>query len=129
MGDAAKILAVEIRARARGGIKAKVRGGYARHKGNLLLATASVSHPGGRPMEFGRTTYYRGFKGNNRPGSPRAKGSMKRGRAFTTRGQRERVYIGIKRGDAAVGAAEPQIEELFSKAILAEWERKQGGGA
>lgn len=129
MGEAAKILAGEIRSRAPGGIKAKVKGGYARHKGALLLATASVSHPGGRPMELGRTTYYRGFKGNNRPGSPRAKGSMKRGQAFTSHGQAERVYIGIRRGDAAVAAAEPQIEELFNNAILAEWERKQGGGA
>jgi len=125
MGEAAKILGGEIRTRAPGGIKAKVKAGYARHKGALLLATASVSHPGARPMELGRTTYYRGFKGNNRPGSPRPKGSMKRGHAFTSRGQRERVYIGIRRGDAAVAAAEPQIEELFSNAILAEWERKQ----
>lgn len=129
MGEAARILAGEIRVRAPGGIKATVRGGYARHKGALLLATASVSHPGGRPMELGRTKYYRGFKGNNRPGSPRAKGSMKAGQEFHAKGQAERTYIGIRRGDAAVAAAEPQVEELFAKAILAEWERKQGGGA
>lgn len=130
MREAAQILAKEIRVRAPGGIKATVKGGYARHKGALLLATASVSHPGGRPMELGRLTYYRGFKGNNRPGSKRARGSMKKGQAFQpSHGQKPHVYIGIRRGDAAVAAADPQIDELFANAILAEWELTKGGGA
>lgn len=129
IGQAAKIFSGEIRSRARGGIAQKVKGGYARHKGAQLMATVSVSHPGGRSMEFGRIHYYRKFKGNNRPGSPRPKGSMKQGQKFSVaRGQRERVFIGIRKGDAAIGAAQPRVEELFANAILAEWERQGKAG-
>lgn len=129
MEQAARIFGNEIQARAPGGIARKVRAGYVREKSGQILATVSVSHPGGRSREFGRVHYYKGFKGNNRPGSKRAKGAMKRGQVFkATRGQREKVFIGIRRGDAAIGASEARVTELMNNAILAEWER-QGKGA
>lgn len=122
--QAAHIFSGEIRSRAKGGIKGKVKGGYVRHKGGQILATVTVTHPGARSMEFGRQRYYRKFKGNNRPGSKRKKGSMKAGQAFTSKGQRERVFVGIRRGDAAIAASQARVEELMANAILAEWERQ-----
>lgn len=129
MVKSARILADEVRARAKGGIRASVRGGYFRRVGAQLHATVSVSHPGSRSMEFGRQRYYRGMVGNNRPGSKRERGSVKRtGRKFISpRGQASRPFIGIKHGDAAIGASKVRIEELLAAEILAEWERRGMG--
>lgn len=127
--QAAQIFGDEVRKRAPGGIKKTVRAGYVRSKGNMILATVSVSHPGGRPLELGRHVYYRGFHGNNRPGSPRAKGSMKRGRAFQSfPGERAKPYIGIRKGDAAIAASQERVTQLFNEAVLAEWEKTHTGG-
>lgn len=128
MRQAADIFTSEIRQRAVGGIKAKAKGGYVRHKGGQILATVTVTHPGARSAEFGRTTYYGGFKGNNRPGSKRARGSMKQGYELPhVRGQAERVFVGIRRGDAAIAASQARVEKLFVDAVMAAWEQKQGG--
>lgn len=124
--QAARILGGEVRARAIGGIKQTVRAGYVRNKGPQILATVSVTHAGARSAEFGRQHYYRGFKGNNRPGSPRTAGSMKRGQKFVSRGQAEKPFVGVRRGDAAIAAANAKVEELMANAILAEWEKTHG---
>ncbi len=67
--------------------------------------------------------------GNNRPGSKRAKGSMKRQWRFRVpegEGQRARPYLGVIKGDAAIGAVKDEVEDLLTKAIRDEWDRITG---
>jgi hypothetical protein len=65
--------------------------------------------------------------GNNRPGSKRAKGIMKRQEKFRgSPGQRARPYLGVIKGNAAIGAVTDDVTHLLSQAIRDEWDRITG---
>lgn len=62
--------------------------------------------------------------GNNRPGSKRAKGSMKRQFRFRSdRGQKAKPYLGVIHGNAAIGAVKDQVERKLTDAVRKEWDR------
>jgi len=106
--------------RAKGGIASAVQFAGVSGKANGLRALVKVKHPGAKPMEFGRTKYYRGWTGRK----------QRSGTAFrASPGQRAQPFIGIKQGNAAIGAVGPQIRELFTVAVEREWERIGTGGA
>lgn len=67
-------------------------------KGASLRAVVAVTHPGAKPMEFGRVWYYRGFRGRQ------MKATGIRYNVGPGRGQQARPYLGIiKGGGVAVG--------------------------
>lgn len=121
------LLAAEIRSRATGGLANSVHIIGLKGEGSArgLRAVVQVRHPGSRSVEFGRVKYYTDFTGgNNRPGSKRKKGSIRRtGTLVTRRGQRPRTYVGIKHGSHAIGATAPEISKILSEAIDKEWAR------
>lgn len=127
LAKSAHLLMPEIRSRARGGIANRVE--YSGLKGTKagVRAVIVIGHPGARSMEFGRKRWYRSpGAGNNRDGQKRAKGSMRRGLAIYPRGQKPRPFLGIERGDGAIGATAEPIKKLLSEAVAAEWRRLGG---
>lgn len=112
--DAGELLASETRRRAPGGIARTVDFTRVTGKGATQRATVVVRHPGAKAMEFGRSTYYRGFTGRR----------MKlTGTPFRSRGQRARPYAGVIKGDQAIGAVAARAREAIETAIEREWER------
>lgn len=62
--------------------------------------------------------------GNNRPGSKRKKGVMKRQFRFrAAAGQKPKPYLGVVKGNAAIGAVQDQVREKLETAIRKEWDR------
>lgn len=134
---AGQVLAGEVGRRAPGGIARTVS--FVGVKGNAanLRALISVRHPGARSMEFGRVWYYRKASrssapagiGNNRPGSKRARSSMKRQFKFRADpGQRAKPFMGVKDGDGAIGASQERVKAILSDAIEKQWNRITSGG-
>lgn len=99
-----RMLSREAGSRAPGGIGRAVKFTAVRGKPSGLRAIVNVKHPGSRSMEFGRKWY----------GRPRRR---------VARGQQARPYMGIIRGDAAVGATNDEVKRLISDAFDKEWER------
>lgn len=83
--------------------------------GGALRAVGTFKHPGARSMEFGRTYYYRGFTGRRQ----KATGH----KVKVSGGQKARPFVGIKRGDAAIGQVREPVQRLIREAIDAEWTR------
>lgn len=82
--------------------------------GNITLG--EVRHPGAKAMEFGRTNYYRGYRGRNQKSGTKFKSSP---------GQKPRPFVGIIKGDHAMGRlVEPVRTELIA-GILDVWNRPQ----
>lgn len=114
MTQAGQTLDRAASSRGKGGIGSAVQFAGVQGKANGLRALIKVKHPGAKPMEFGRTKYYRGYTGR----------SQKSGTSFRARpGQKPDPFIGIVKGDAAIGAVGPQIRTLFTTAIDREWNR------
>lgn len=115
-------LAGASRSRAPGGIAGAVQFAGVKGRSNRLRATVVVKHPAAKAMEFGRQTYYRGFTGRRMKatGSP-----FKAGRG----GQKAQPYIGIVKGNAAIGAVGPGVRLRLERAIAQEWDRiaSEGG--
>ena len=66
--------------------------------------------------------------GNNRAGSKRKKGSMKSQFRYKvgelgSAGQRPRPYLGVIKGNAALGAVREQVEKKLTDAVRKEWDR------
>ena len=101
--------------RAPGGIANKVDFVGVKGSGGTLRALIQIKHPGGMAMEFGRSLYYRGFT------KRRMKATGRRFRASP--GQKARPYLGITKGDAAIGEVGERIKRLILQAIQDEWER------
>ncbi len=116
MDRAGRLLERASESRAKGGIAAKIEFAGVKGKPYGLRATVVVKHPGAKPMEFGRQTYYRGFTDRRMKatGTP-----FKAGRG----GQKADPYIGIVNGDAALGAVGGQVREIIAEGISAEWAR------
>lgn len=75
-----------------------------------------VEHPGSKPMEFGRSFYWSGYTV--------AGGRISGGRKTRhTPGQRPRPFVGVVKGDAAVGEVGTALQKRFSDAIEAEFLR------
>lgn len=117
--EGGELLADEAGGRGPGRIGQSVSFVGVRGAGGALRALSRATHPGARSMEFGRTTYYRGFTGRQQ----KATGT----RFKAARGQKARPFVGIKRSDAAIGATRPRIAALLSEAIAAEWARVARG--
>lgn len=109
----ARIVEGEGESRAPGGIARAVTFAGVRGVGGEIRALVEVKHRGATAMEFGRTTYYEGYKGR----------AQKSGRKVKRSGQRARPFIGIKQGDAAIGASKERVRELLSDAFEQEWNR------
>lgn len=116
MERAGQTLARASRSHAQGGIASAVQFAGVKGKAWGLRATVTVKHPGAKPMEFGRQTYYRGFTGRRMKatGTP-----FKAGRG----GQKAQPFIGIVQGDAALGVVEDDVRRILADGIAAEWSR------
>lgn len=136
---AGHVLAGEVSSRAPGGIARTVSFVGIRGNAANLRAVISVKHPGARPMEFGRVWYYRKASrkgapegiGNNRAGSKRGRGSMKKQYRYHVaagRGQKARPYMGIVDGGGAIAASAERVRKILSDAIEREWDRVTAGG-
>lgn len=112
--EGAVLLANAARSRAKGSIGATIHAGAVVNEGGAVLAAKiTVTHPGAKPMEFGRQRYYEGYKGRN----------VKGGRKVRRSGQRARPYLGVKTGGAAVGETMPKAAENLGAAYEREFER------
>lgn len=113
---AGRLLERATESRAKGGIAATVAFAGVKGKSYGLRATVVVKHPGAKAREFGRQTYYRGFTGRRMKATGTA---FKAGRG----GQKAKPFVGIVKGDQAIGAVQPQVREILADAIAAEWGR------
>lgn len=111
------------RSRARGGIGAQMEAVGVRGKGGAIRYVIRSRHPGARSMEFGRIWFYRGYTGRNVKSGTRFKVG-----ALGSAGQHPRPYLGVVRGDAAIGETSEPIARLLLQAIEAEWERIGAAG-
>lgn len=130
LAKSAHILTPEIKRRAKGSISNRVE--YAGLKGTKagVRAVITINHPGARSAEFGRRRWHVSpGAGNNRGTQKRAKGSMKRGKVVIRPGQKARPFLGVEKGDAAIGAKADEIRTLLTNAIEQEWIRLGGEGA
>lgn len=118
--EGGQMLAGATRSRAKGRIAGSVQFAGVKGKAHLMRATVVVKHPGAKPAEFGRQTYYRGFTGRRQKatGTP-----FKAGRG----GQKAQPFVGIVKGGAALGAVEPRVRQLLTSAVSKEWDRLGGG--
>lgn len=104
--DSGRELAGEMARRAPGGIGAAVQFTGVKGKANGLRAVGVVKHPGARSMEFGRQYWRRnGARVRHSPG------------------QRARPYLGVIKGDAAIGATKDSAQRRIGDAVVKEWER------
>ncbi len=119
MEESGQLLTGAARGRAPGGIAQTVDFIGVRGSGARIRATVKVRHPGAKSMEFGRRKYYRGFTGRR----------QRSGQAFqASPGQRARPFVGIRRGDAAVGAVKNDVGRKLIQAYEREWARVAGRG-
>ena len=75
----------EVSGRAPGSMGGQVQTTAAQKIGNVITK-GTVRHPGAKAMEFGRTTYYTGYRGRN----------QKSGSKVKRAGQKPRPFVGIK---------------------------------
>lgn len=137
LDEAGRILEGEAAQRAPGGISGGVGFAGVKGVGASVRAVVRVKHPGARSTEFGRVWYYRKAGtgvagiGNNRPGSKRAKGSIKgkSNKVRVGRGQAARPFLGIINGDQAIAASHDRVATLLTDAYVKEWERLLAGGS
>lgn len=119
MNDAGQLLERAAESRAPGGIANRVEFVGTRGSGPRIRALIKVRHPGAKSMEFGRKKFYRGFV-NRRQRST--------GQAFqASPGQRPRPFVGIRRGDHAIGAVRDDVERRLKRAFEQEWNRVAAG--
>lgn len=107
-------LAGAIRRHADGGIADAVEFRGVKGGASALRAALRIKHPGSRSMEFGRVWYYRGYSG---------RAVKETGSRFRARGQKAKPFIGIVRGDAAIGEVGDEIQADLAQAFEDEWER------
>ncbi len=112
-------------ARAGGSIGQSIEMVGIRGKGGALRYVLRIRHKGGRSREFGRVWFYRGYRGR----AVKATGRRFKAGALGSAGQRPRPFIGIVRGDAAIGETADQIRDVMAEAISQEWERIGREGA
>ena len=105
--------------RATGGIGSAVTFAGVKGKGGAIRAVVQVKHPGSTSMEFGRTKFYRGYTGR----AMKATGTKFK----SSRGQKARPYMGIKKGDQAIGEVRDDVRRLLGDAIEREWQRIGAG--
>lgn len=79
------------------------------------IVFGTVKHPGAKAMEFGRTTYYTGYKGRNQKSGTKVKRS----------GQKARPFVGIKQGDHAIGRLAEPVRRELAEGILDVWNRPE----
>lgn len=132
LDDVGQKFAGEIRQRAPGSMASKVDYVGVRGEGVALRASGWDRHPGAKSMEFGRKLYWHGGHGNNRPGSMRRKGSLKKGASKgpsrSGPGQAARPFIGIIGNTQAIAAVQPYARARLRVAINREWTRLAAGG-
>ena len=87
--------------------------------GAAVRALVVVKDGRAKAVEFGRTTYYRGYTGRKQKAT---------GQKFkSSKGQKARPFVGIKKADQAIGSVAPQVVPLIAKAFEKEWERLAEG--
>ena len=106
VGESGAMVAEEMARRAPGSIGQAVTFGGVKGPYTSLRAVGRVKHPGSRSMEFGRK--YWPVQGRPVRHSP---------------GQKPRPYLGVVKGDAAIGATKNRIRDLMLAAYRATWER------
>lgn len=104
----------EVSGRAPGSMGGQVQTTAAQKIGNVITK-GTVRHPGAKAMEFGRTTYYTGYRGRN----------QKSGSKVKRAGQKPRPFVGIKTGEQAMGALREPVERELTTAYTAVWNRNE----
>jgi len=117
--ESGELLEGATRSRAPGSMAQKVAFTRVTGKGATMRATVVVRHGGAKSMEFGRLYYYRGYTGR----SMKATGQRFR----SSKGQKAKPFVGVMKGDQAMGAVKPQVKAKIEAAITKEWERIAGG--
>ena len=118
--DAGMLLRSAAAHRTHGGIASAIAFVGVMGKANSLRAVIKIKHPGAKSMEFGRSRYYTGYRGR----------AVKSGRLVTyapPRGQRARPYLGVIKGNGAVGEVRERVETMLRAAFEKEWERIGAG--
>lgn len=137
LNHSAEITRAAIAARAPGSMAGKVDLVGIRGDGINASAVIRVNHPGADSYEFGRRFWYRGFTYGGglgqrgvRPGR-KPKGIQKgTGVRFqSSPGQAEKPFVGVKAGNAAIGAVAPRVHAMMVDAIEREFARVANGGA
>lgn len=116
--DSGRLLEQATRSRAPGGIASKVDFTGVKGKGGAVRAVVTVKHAGAKSMEFGRTTYYEGFRGRAQKAT---------GHKVKRKGQTAKPFMGVKRGDHAIGAVTDDVKTRLVRGYEQEWERLAGG--
>lgn len=112
LGRIARLADSEVSRSAPGSMGGKVNTRPAKKLG-ATITLGEVKHPGAKAMEFGRTTYYEGYKGR----AQKSGNKVKRG------GQKARPFIGIKTGKQAMGRLQEPVERELRESIAAVWNR------
>lgn len=115
--ESADDAAGETRSRGPGSIGSAVSIVGLRGSGISKRAVVSVKHPGAASMEFGRTLYYAGYTGRKQKSGYKRK---------VSKGQQAKPFIGVVKGDAAMGASRDRIVMRIMHAFELEWERLGG---
>lgn len=126
LNDAGEIADDEVSHFAPGALASAVAFTGVKGSGANSKAVIKVRHPGARPMEFGRTMYYRGWTGK-----PRGRGYIKGhgGTKFkVARGQAARPYVGLRNKDKAIESMSPKVTKMLGEAVQKEWARVLGSG-
>lgn len=111
----ARLTDSEVSSRAPGSMGGKVATRPAKKLG-ATITFGTVKHPGAKSMEFGRTTYYRGYTGR----------AQKSGQSFKANpGQKARPFVGIKRGDQAMGRLVEPVRRELASGVAAVWARQE----
>ncbi|PKN81534.1 MAG: hypothetical protein CVU47_06360 [Chloroflexi bacterium HGW-Chloroflexi-9] len=114
--ESGRELASAAASRAPGSIASTVAFAGVKGRANRLRATVVVKHPAAKAREFGRQTFYRSYEDRRMKatGVP-----FKAGR----RGQKAQPFIGIVKGNAAIGAVGPGVRQRLERAVTQEWDR------
>ena len=120
MWEATQYVAGEVRKRAPGSMSARVKAYRLSGKGVRARGRVEVEHPGSRPMEFGRKFYYVGYTGRN------VRSGIK---VLHSPGQIARPFVGIIKGDQALGASKEPAASRIAKGIERAFEKLSAAGA
>lgn len=110
-----------VESRATGRLSGTVQFAGVKGKANTLRALVLVRHEAAKVREFGRNFFYRGYTGR----AQKATGNRFR----SNRGIPPKPFVGIVKGDHAIGAVAPRIRQRLETAIDREWTRLGGKGA
>lgn len=121
LGESGVLLRDAARTRTHPSIAAKLDFVGVKGKAGALRALVQTKHPGSRSREFGRVWYWTAYHGHK----PKTGGGHKE---KVSKGQKAQPYMGIIKGDGAIGAVKEEVQQKLSTAFEKEWDRITSGG-